>query len=141
MRSCEQNQISEQAALTASLPSDRKARQAVLRQVASGKQQVLVVTEMAARGMDIPNISVVINLAVPPSSRQYLHRAGRTARLCPRPQLRTSKENPAPDEDMLELRTASPVAQDGTVLTFVNPENRAALEAHASALAIEMEML
>jgi ATP-dependent RNA helicase DeaD len=129
------------AALTASLPSDRKARAAVLRQVKSGKLQVLVVSEMAARGMDIPNISTVINLTVPQSSPQYLHRAGRTARLRPQPQLRTSKDNPAPDEAALELRAASPTAESGTVLTFVDEANRDLLEAHQSALDFSIEML
>ena len=77
-------------ALTASLPPDRKARQALLRKARSGRVAVLVVTEMAARGIDISSVALVVNLRVPASSVQYLHRAGRAARLRGQPQRRGS---------------------------------------------------
>ncbi len=41
---------------------------------------VLVATDVAARGLDIKNISHIYNYDVPKSSQEYLHRIGRTAR-------------------------------------------------------------
>ncbi len=45
-----------------------------------GQIQVLVATDIAARGIDVANITHVINLDVPNSPETYLHRVGRTAR-------------------------------------------------------------
>jgi ATP-dependent RNA helicase RhlE len=45
-----------------------------------GKSQVLVATDVAARGIDVKDISHVINFDVPQSPEDYIHRAGRTAR-------------------------------------------------------------
>ena len=46
----------------------------------NGKAQLLLSTDLAARGLDIPNIDYVINLDLPEDAKMYLHRAGRTAR-------------------------------------------------------------
>ena len=46
----------------------------------NGKLQLLLSTDLAARGLDIPNIDFVINLDLPEDAKMYLHRAGRTAR-------------------------------------------------------------
>jgi ATP-dependent RNA helicase RhlE len=45
-----------------------------------GKVQVLVATDIAARGLDIEAITHVINFDVPPTAEDYVHRIGRTAR-------------------------------------------------------------
>lgn len=46
----------------------------------SGKVQLLVASDLAARGIDIPGIQYVINLDLPEDPEMYLHRAGRTGR-------------------------------------------------------------
>ncbi len=46
----------------------------------SGKYKVLVATDIAARGIDVPALGHVINFDVPVSAEDYVHRAGRTAR-------------------------------------------------------------
>jgi ATP-dependent RNA helicase RhlE len=46
----------------------------------SGRHQVLVATDVAARGLDVEGITHVINYDVPPVPTDYIHRVGRTAR-------------------------------------------------------------
>ena len=46
----------------------------------SGKYKVLVATDIASRGIDVPALGHVINFDVPVSAEDYVHRAGRTAR-------------------------------------------------------------
>jgi ATP-dependent RNA helicase RhlE len=46
----------------------------------SGRYQVLVATDIAARGIDIEELGHVVNFDVPKASEDYIHRVGRTAR-------------------------------------------------------------
>lgn len=69
-------------ALTAHYPKERKARAATLKNIKNGKIQVLLSTEMGARGLDLGGVGAVVNLT-PPRMRQYVHRAGRAARMAP----------------------------------------------------------
>ena len=55
-------------------------REKVLRRFRSGDLQVLVATDVAARGLDIPNVDCVINYDLPPENEYYVHRIGRTGR-------------------------------------------------------------
>ncbi len=64
------------------LHSDRTQgqRQQALNGFRSGKFKILVATDIAARGLDIPQVSHVVNYNLPECVDDYVHRAGRTAR-------------------------------------------------------------
>jgi len=55
-------------------------RQAALNGFRSGKFQILVATDIAARGIDVSKVSHVVNYDVPDTSDAYIHRIGRTGR-------------------------------------------------------------
>jgi ATP-dependent RNA helicase DDX54/DBP10 len=59
---------------------DQEARKANLAAFRSGKKSVLVVTDVAARGIDVPLIDHVIHYAFPPNAKLFVHRSGRAAR-------------------------------------------------------------
>jgi ATP-dependent RNA helicase DeaD len=56
-------------------------RNAAMRSFHDGKLRVLVATNLAARGLDIPQISHVVNYDMPQNLEEYVHRIGRTARM------------------------------------------------------------
>jgi superfamily II DNA/RNA helicase len=56
------------------------AREQALRAFRSGKVDVLVATDVAARGIDVEGVTHVINYTCPEDEKTYLHRVGRTAR-------------------------------------------------------------
>lgn len=55
-------------------------RERVLRDFRSEKFRVLVTTDLLARGLDIPNIKLIVNFDLPHEADDFLHRIGRTAR-------------------------------------------------------------
>ena len=55
-------------------------RQAALSGFRSGKYQILVATDIAARGIDISGVSHVVNYDIPDTAEAYIHRIGRTGR-------------------------------------------------------------
>lgn len=59
---------------------DQHARKRQLRAFRSGVCSIMVVTDVAARGIDIPILANVINYTLPTSSKLFVHRVGRTAR-------------------------------------------------------------
>jgi len=58
----------------------QKKRLSLLRQFQSGELPVLVATDVAARGLHVPEVSHVINFDLPEDAEDYVHRIGRTAR-------------------------------------------------------------
>ncbi|BGO95421.1 hypothetical protein NBRC10512_001389 [Rhodotorula toruloides] len=55
-------------------------RHKVLREFKKGEVQMLICSDLIARGIDIPNVSHVISYDIPVDMRKYVHRVGRTAR-------------------------------------------------------------
>ena len=55
-------------------------RARALKQVRDGKMRVLVATDVAARGIDVPGINLVVNYDAPRQAEDYVHRIGRTGR-------------------------------------------------------------
>lgn len=58
----------------------QKDRLAALTQFKSNHAKILIATDVAARGLDIPTVELVINHIIPNVTKEYIHRVGRTAR-------------------------------------------------------------
>ena len=55
-------------------------REVTMKRFKEGKFKVLVATDVASRGLDIPNVDLVIQIEPPKETETYIHRSGRTAR-------------------------------------------------------------
>jgi superfamily II DNA/RNA helicase len=58
----------------------QKDRTRMLNQLRDGRMRVLVATDVAARGIDVPGINLVVNYDAPRQAEDYVHRIGRTGR-------------------------------------------------------------
>jgi superfamily II DNA/RNA helicase len=58
----------------------QEAREKSMANFRSGKKDILVATEVAARGIDVDDVTHVVNYSVPEDEKAYLHRVGRTGR-------------------------------------------------------------
>jgi len=58
----------------------QNARQTALNNFKSGKTRIIVATDIAARGIDVPDLGMVINYDMPDVAETYVHRIGRTGR-------------------------------------------------------------
>lgn len=87
------------------------ARERTLARFASGKSDVLVATDVAARGLDLEHITHVVNFDAPADEKAYVHRVGRTAR----------------------------AGRGGTGITLVTPEQRAEMSRIARHLKLHAE--
>jgi ATP-dependent RNA helicase RhlE len=67
----------------------------------AGKVRVLVATDIASRGIDVPDVGCVVNMELPLESESYVHRIGRTAR----------------------------AGESGAAISFVTPDEKALLKA------------
>ncbi|WP_075478152.1 DEAD/DEAH box helicase, partial [Moritella viscosa] len=76
------NALEEASITAASLHSGKTqaAREEALQHFKDANLTVLVATDVAARGIDVDNITLVINYNLPEDPRNYIHRIGRTAR-------------------------------------------------------------
>ncbi|KAB1643456.1 DEAD/DEAH box helicase [Gulosibacter chungangensis] len=59
---------------------DQTQRERSMSQFRDGKKDVLIATDVAARGIDVDDVSHVINHSIPEDEKTYLHRVGRTGR-------------------------------------------------------------
>ena len=67
------------AVLSGDVP--QKKRQRLLKEFQSGDLPILIATDVAARGLHIPDVSHVFNYDLPQDAEDYVHRIGRTARI------------------------------------------------------------
>ncbi len=76
------NKIREMGHTSADIHSNRSLaqRRAALDGFKSGRHRVLVATDIAARGIDVDDIKLVVNYDLPDSPEDYVHRIGRTGR-------------------------------------------------------------
>mgnify|MGYP005834719009 FL=1 len=96
-----ENKLRQEGVSVAAMHSDleQKQREEVMRTFRNRKVQVLVATDIVARGIDIEDIDLVVNYDVPSDPEDYVHRIGRTAR----------------------------AQSDGVAITFVSPDQRSKL--------------
>ena len=76
------NYLTEQGFVTSFFHGglEQKQREAALYRFSNGSANVLVATDLASRGLDIPGIQNIIHYHMPESEEGYIHRVGRTAR-------------------------------------------------------------
>lgn len=60
--------------------TDKQKRKAAIDRFRSGKEKILITSDLAARGLDIPGISHIIQMDFPSDEDFFIHRSGRTAR-------------------------------------------------------------
>lgn len=66
------------ALLSGDIPQEKRLR--ILEDFRSGKERIVIATDVAARGIHVDNVSVVINYDLPEHPEDYIHRIGRTGR-------------------------------------------------------------
>ena len=67
-------------AITISGEKDQSERSEAMKKFKEGECQILIATDVSARGIDIPDINYVINYDLPDKAENYVHRVGRTGR-------------------------------------------------------------
>lgn len=97
------------AALTGE--AKKEERTSAMRDFRAGRLQLLVATDLAARGLDFGHVGMIINYDMPIDAEHYVHRVGRTARM----------------------------GKDGLAVTLVDPAKAWLLEKYEKALGIQFE--
>ena len=59
---------------------EQKDRLSILKDFTSGESNLLIATDLSARGIDVPDIHYVVNYDLPDKAENYVHRVGRTGR-------------------------------------------------------------
>ena len=59
---------------------EMKEREIIMREFRSGSSRVLITTDLLARGIDVQQVSLVINYDLPAKHENYIHRVGRSGR-------------------------------------------------------------
>ncbi|CCD70314.1 Eukaryotic initiation factor 4A [Caenorhabditis elegans] len=59
---------------------DQAERDTIMREFRSGSSRVLITTDILARGIDVQQVSLVINYDLPSNRENYIHRIGRSGR-------------------------------------------------------------
>jgi ATP-dependent RNA helicase RhlE len=59
---------------------DQDERSLVMKQFKEGTNKIVIATDVSARGIDIPNVEIVVNYDLPEEAENYVHRVGRTGR-------------------------------------------------------------
>ncbi len=98
-----EKKLRKQEITVAAIHSDKTQNQRTraLQTFKDGKTRVLVATDIASRGIDVPDVDLVVNMELPVETESYVHRIGRTAR----------------------------AGESGAAISFVAPEERALLKA------------
>lgn len=69
---------------------DQKQREVLMKEFRSGSSRVLITTDLLARGIDVQQVSLVINYDLPTNRENYIHRIGQYCQvLCLRSKLMT----------------------------------------------------
>ena len=112
LRAAGLNDLQDKGVRASALHADRTQldRQRAVEGFRSGLHPVLVATDIAARGLDIDGIAVVVNFEVPDTKESYVHRVGRTGR----------------------------AGSSGRALTLVAPDQRREWKAMETALGLEL---
>ena len=56
-------------------------RERIINDFREGKTKIVIATDVAARGLDVDGVTLVINYDIPDDSESYVHRIGRTGRM------------------------------------------------------------
>jgi ATP-dependent RNA helicase DeaD len=91
----------------------QKNRERIIEQLKAGKHDILVATDVAARGLDVARVSHVINYDIPHDTEAYVHRIGRTGR----------------------------AGREGDAILFVAPRERRMLQAIENATRKKIELM
>ncbi|HDX9577120.1 TPA: DEAD/DEAH box helicase [Bacillus pseudomycoides] len=91
--------------------ASKQEREATMRAFRQGKLEILLATDIAARGLDIDDLTHVIHLELPDTMDQYIHRSGRTGRM----------------------------GKEGTVISLVTPQEEKKLLQFAKKLGIQFK--
>jgi len=68
-------------ALTIHGGKDQKQRDQAMKAFREGSSKILIATDISARGIDIPDVQIVVNYDLPDKAENYVHRVGRTGRV------------------------------------------------------------